>query len=112
LPARGGRPSSRDRGAGGRAPCGGGANRPPRGLGIERLRHVRRGARYGSDRAERRRDGDRDADKRASCKSGARSVTFGARCPLVQWQDIGLWIREWWFESTGGNGALRAAGFW
>src|SRR2546426_2190650 len=25
------------------------------------------------------------------------------RWPLVQWQDTGLWIREWWFESTGTN---------
>src|SRR3989449_8487462 len=25
------------------------------------------------------------------------------RWPLVQWQDTGLWIREWWFESTGAN---------
>src|SRR5256712_9724788 len=25
------------------------------------------------------------------------------RCPVVQWQDPGLWIREWWFESTGAN---------
>src|SRR5581483_11962862 len=28
--------------------------------------------------------------------------------PLVQRQDIGLWIREWWFESTGANGAVPA----
>src|SRR6266540_4000119 len=25
------------------------------------------------------------------------------RWPLVQWQDTGLWIREWWFEPTGAN---------
>src|SRR4051794_4621922 len=41
--------------------------------------------------------------ERPSCKSRGGSVAFRARCPLVQWQDIGLWIREWWFESPGGN---------
>src|SRR5262249_16001538 len=37
-------------------------------------------------------------------------ITFGACCPLVQWQDIGLWIREWWFESTGGNSSAPRVG--
>src|SRR4029079_3187415 len=44
-----------------------------------------------------------DADKRSSCTSGDSRITLRARCPLVQWQDIGLWIREWWVESNGGN---------
>ena len=30
--------------------------------------------------------------------------------PLVQRQDIGLWIREWWFESTGANWTNEFAG--
>lgn len=30
-------------------------------------------------------------------------------CPLVQRQDIGLWIREWWFESTEGNAELGSS---
>src|SRR4029078_5168307 len=44
--------------------------------------------------------------RRASWQSDSGRVVLRACscCPLVQWQDIGLWIREWWFESTGGNG--------
>src|SRR5215211_5461330 len=26
--------------------------------------------------------------------------------PFVQWQDSGLWIRQWWFESTRANLSL------
>src|SRR6185437_16121524 len=79
-------------------------------LRVERFRRVRVGSRRRGDRAQRRCVGDHHANerrRRTSCTSGARSVTFEARCPLVQWQDIGLWIREWWFESTGGNRRCR-----
>ena len=36
--------------------------------------------------------------------------TCPSQWPLVQWQDSGLWSRQWWFESTGanhGDAALR-----
>jgi hypothetical protein len=53
--------------------------------------------------AERFHDKETVRSAAASEAPSQLSSSSGYHWPLVQWQDTGLWIREWWFEPTGAN---------